>query len=224
MKYYLYISDAKLDMLYPQVPHSVKKKVSTDVKVDLKLLGGSRKSEEETEENRMTKLDAVVRFIMENEDVGRVDADTTYLSEIIEMRWGIAQQRDRALGKRVATQTVSFGAMVGDIAVSLFGSTRHLLGASGTPQAADLRTTAGFESLFINIVEVVKTFEQDQTDAGGEDLKSNAEVLQQFALFTKRMSGPRQRLEFLAKRLTVGTALDGCRVVVGTPLYVALAD
>jgi len=91
MKYYLYISDAKLDMLYPQVPHAIKKKVSTDVKVDLKLLGGSRKSEEETEENRMTKLEAVVRFITENEDVGIVDADHAYLADTLEMHWGIAQ-------------------------------------------------------------------------------------------------------------------------------------
>ena len=114
---------------------------------------------------------------------------------------------------------------MGDTAVSLFGSNRHLIGASGTPQAADIKTSAGFESLFINIVEVVnRMFGEDQTEVAREDMNSNEEVLQQFGLFTQRMAGPRQRLEFLAKRLTVGTALDGCRVVVGTPLYVALAE
>jgi len=48
--------------------------------------------------------------------------------------------------------------------------------------------------------------------------------LERVPSFRQRMAGPRQRLEFLAKQLTVGTSLDGCRVVVGTPLYVALAE
>src|SRR5260370_38180925 len=32
-KYYIYISDAKIDMLLPQVPHDLKKKVATEFKL-----------------------------------------------------------------------------------------------------------------------------------------------------------------------------------------------
>ncbi len=32
-KYYIYISDAKMDMLLPQVPHGLKKKVATEFKL-----------------------------------------------------------------------------------------------------------------------------------------------------------------------------------------------
>jgi len=38
MKFYLYVSDAKVDMLFSQVPHELKKKVATEWKIDLKLL------------------------------------------------------------------------------------------------------------------------------------------------------------------------------------------
>jgi hypothetical protein len=99
VKYYVYISDSKLDMLYSQVPHSVKKKVSTDMKIDFKVFGGSRKSEKETEENRMTKLEAVVRFIEENEDVGTVDSDGRYFADSLEMRWGALKCAIRRSGR-----------------------------------------------------------------------------------------------------------------------------
>jgi hypothetical protein len=225
VRYYVYISDSKLDMLYPQVPHALKQKVSTDLKVDLKLFGGSRTTEKETEENRMTKLETVVRFVEENEDVGTVDSDGSYFADTLEMRWGIPQLRDATVGARVPSGLVSFGAIVGDTSVGLFGSACHLVGVGGTPQTGDIKTTMGGESTFFNIAAAVNgMFGQDQTEVGRGDLTSNDEVLQQFVLFTQRMSGPQQRLEFLAKRLAVGTARDGRRVLIGTPLYVALAD
>src|ERR1700674_859806 len=225
MKYYVYISDSKLDMLYSQVPHAVKKKVSTDLKIDFKVFGGSRTSEKETEENRMTKLEAVVRFIEENEDVGTVDSDGSYFADSLEMRWGIPQVRDAAVGGRVLSALVSFGAMLGSTSVGLFGSACHLIGVGGSPQPGDIKTTMGGESTYFNIVAAVNgMFGQDQAEVGRGDLASNEEVLQQFVRFTQRMSGPQQRLEFLAKRLAVGAARNGCRVLIGTPLYVALAE
>ena len=63
MKYYLYISDAKIDMLFPQVPHQIKKKTASEFKLDLKLFSASRKSETETEVSNIARLEAVVEFI-----------------------------------------------------------------------------------------------------------------------------------------------------------------
>ena len=50
MKYYIYISDAKVDMLLPQVPHDVQKKVSTDFGFDMKILKATRKTEAESDD------------------------------------------------------------------------------------------------------------------------------------------------------------------------------
>ena len=38
MKYYIYISDAKVNMLLAQIPHNIKKKVATEFKIDLKVI------------------------------------------------------------------------------------------------------------------------------------------------------------------------------------------
>ena len=40
MKYYIYISDTKVDMLFPQVPHDIKRKVATQFGIDIKLFSG----------------------------------------------------------------------------------------------------------------------------------------------------------------------------------------
>jgi len=47
MKYYIYISDAKVDMLFPRVPHHITKKVALEFKMDLKLLSAPPETEAE---------------------------------------------------------------------------------------------------------------------------------------------------------------------------------
>lgn len=39
MKYYIYISDTKVDMLYPQIPKPLLKRIASDLSIDLKLFG-----------------------------------------------------------------------------------------------------------------------------------------------------------------------------------------
>src|SRR5687768_4399156 len=88
MKYYVYISDAKVDMLLAQIPHDAKQRLATEFRFDLKLLSAARKTETESEDNRFTRLDAVVTFIREFGNLGTVDAPDEYFEGSLEMRWG----------------------------------------------------------------------------------------------------------------------------------------
>jgi hypothetical protein len=88
MKYYIYISDAKVDMLFPQVPHDIKKKVATEWKMDLKLLSASRRTETESDDNRVARLETVIDFIREYGNLGSVDAPDEYIQDTLLMRWG----------------------------------------------------------------------------------------------------------------------------------------
>lgn len=38
MKYYIYISSLKVDMLFEQLPAPLKKKIAAELKIDLKIL------------------------------------------------------------------------------------------------------------------------------------------------------------------------------------------
>jgi hypothetical protein len=87
MKYYIYISDAKVDMLFPQVPHDIKKKVALEFKMDLKLLSASRRTETESENNRIAGLETVADFIREYGNIGTVDKHNEYIGGFLQMRW-----------------------------------------------------------------------------------------------------------------------------------------
>jgi hypothetical protein len=79
MKYYIYISDAKVDMLFPQVPHDIKRKVSTKFGFDFKVVSASRQTEAETDESRISRLETVVEFIREFGNLGTVEQPDEYV-------------------------------------------------------------------------------------------------------------------------------------------------
>ncbi len=87
MKYYIYISDTKVDMLFPQVPHDIKKTVATKFGLDIKLFSASRKTETESEENRITRLEAVLEFIREYGNLGSTDDPDDYFEDVLPMRF-----------------------------------------------------------------------------------------------------------------------------------------
>ena len=47
MRYYVYISDAKIDMLYPQIPKKFLKKYSKEFKFDIKIFSVTLKDNRE---------------------------------------------------------------------------------------------------------------------------------------------------------------------------------
>jgi len=127
MKYYIYISDAKVDMLFPQVPHDIKKKVATEWKMDLKVLSASRKTETETDDNRIARLETVVDFIRQYGNVGSVDEPDQYIEDTLTMRWGpYGSSQNPPVFFSGQTEGTLFG---------LGGSMQHLIGSGnqGTP-------------------------------------------------------------------------------------------
>ena len=79
LKYYLYISDAKVDMLLPQVPLDIKKRIATKFNLDLKSLTSS---EVHSPADRIARLEAVVSFVQKVGNIGTVDRPDEYLSLI----------------------------------------------------------------------------------------------------------------------------------------------
>ena len=94
MKYYLYISDAKIDMLYPQVPHPVKEKVATQFGFDLKFVAASRRTEADREENRISRLEVVTQFIREFGNLGSLSRTDDYVEDVMSMRTTCFPNRD----------------------------------------------------------------------------------------------------------------------------------
>jgi hypothetical protein len=128
VKYYIYISDAKVDMLFPQVPHDIKKKVATEWKMDLKLLSASRRVETEGEGNRIARLETVVDFIREYGNVGTVDESNDYIDDTLEMAWS-----DRV---PYAKGMAYFTGETDKTLVGFGGSAHHVIGNSASEMYA----------------------------------------------------------------------------------------
>ena len=226
MKYYIYISDAKVDMLFPQVPHDIKKKVALEFKMDLKLLSASRRTETESEDNRIARLETVVDFIRAYENIGTLDEPGEYVEGFLQMRWGPFRAGVEE------TSVIYFGGETERTFVGLGGSIRNVIGNSGASSANSRSATpAILDFLYreLNINQPIDGF-TDRSEAYRRYLKEVAPPSECVALAATSLHGPEQNVEFLAKRLAYGPvdmSEDPDRkpfALLATPLYVAMAD
>lgn len=235
MKYYIYISDAKVDMLLPQIPHEIKKRIATEFKFDLKVLSTSRKTEIESEDNRITRLEAVIEFIRQYGNIGSVDQPDDYIEEALPMRWGplINTGVSHACGVHVEKefQMVYFGGETEQTIVGLGGSAKHVLGNTGSSNTSSYSLTP-YLILYI-ARELGLRQEESKMSVYNPDVAVRTECLSDsdswpldaVKLATRQMEGPKQQLEFVAKRLLSGEASNSKqKVLLATPLYVAMAE
>jgi hypothetical protein len=218
MKYYIYISDAKVDMLFPQVPHEIKKKVATEFKMDLKLLSASRKTETESEDNRIARLEAVVDFVREYGNLGTVDKPDQYVEDILPMRWGPYEDG-----------LVYFGALTEQTTAGLGGSLKHVMGNNeGESMPFSHSATPALVKVLSKELKL-QDQQHEHRSRYAESTRDEAKIAVELA--TEQMEGPLQTLDFLAKRLLYWEAIPPSErfpaqkcVLLATPLYVAMTD
>lgn len=243
MKYYIYISDSKVDMLLSQIPHDQKRKIATEFKIDLKLLSASRKAEMEDESNRFSRLEAVTAFIREYGNVGSIDGPDEYIEGDLPMRWGpYINIYDYEGGE---SPLVYFGGETERTIIGLGGSSKHVIGSSGQSSAHSHSITPFLISFLEKQLGLkkkpnphsidVKRHERSYFGKRLTESERADESLHAVYLATTQMEGPLQRLEFLAKRLLYGELAeihrlphfdpnDEKKILLATPLYVAMAE
>lgn len=212
LRYYLYISDTKLDMLFEQIPQNALKRISAEVKVDLKLASVTLRQADPPDPTRAAKLKIVERFVDSHHHVGTIhEPGNEYFRGRMDMQWGWLQDR-----------AVWFHGNDDARCVALGGSRRHVLGEQPN---RDVESSSEATSLLVSIMSVLKI-----ATAGikHENLEENspgwAEIVYEEGLLD--FTGiPKQRLDFLAIPLAEAQlqAPPDVHVVLGTPLYVALA-
>jgi hypothetical protein len=218
MKFYLYISDAKIDMLLPQVPHEAKKKIATEFGFDLKIFKASRKSEEEIDDNRISRLEAVVAFLREYGNLGSVDEPDDFF------------EGDQEMSMAQDPSGVLFTSLDEDLALCLAGSKKHLIGNYATGDGSAMM------SISLGIYSALREYEKKGELSDSQQNFDPAIAVHWIAEEFNRDAGvPKQRIEFIAKRLLQkqvsipdhtnrGKETFRGQVLLGTPLYVALAD
>ena len=92
-RYYIYVSDQKVDMLYAQIPNTTRRALQAEFGLS------SRPTDSPGNEgDRYSRLRVVVGYIDQNFEVGTVDEPDSYFRGVHEMRWGpYGQVRGRFL-------------------------------------------------------------------------------------------------------------------------------
>jgi len=213
MRYYLYISDAKVDMLLSQIDPDFGRPSTTEAGLSVKLFS-FRRSVEAPAPDRTAKLERVLRHLEETGQTGSVDEPGQYFRGTLPMQWGPLQGGNGG-------SLVYFGGRTGQTILGLGGASSHVLGSSG-PQAQEFAPSsvptllAGLASAFA---------------ADGVEVPADQPSLAWVHNAGRLLRGPQQTVEFVARRLLTGPspypeldARPGMRVLLGSPLYVALAD
>ncbi|MBM0278986.1 DUF7019 family protein [Micromonospora tarensis] len=223
-RYYLYISDAKVDMLLSQIDPGHRRGRSAEFSLNLPFVG-AKHTVESPAADQVARLERVTRYLDEHADVGSVDEPGQFFRGLLPMRWGVVPATDgRAL--------VYFGGRTGDTIVGLGGSSFHVLGAA-PPAEQPAHVFGGMSTMPALLAGLVDTDDAVLAPPAG-DVSLDAADTQALASVHRagtRLRGPAQNVEFLAKRLLCGPSpypeLDGrpgMTVLLGSPLYVALVD
>lgn len=223
-KFYMYISDAKVEMLLPQIPHELKKKVANEFKLSFKIFEIGHKPEGESEDSRSARLQSVVEYLRSGNQVGSVDQPSEYIEGTLPMKWGpylllspnfqaADPNADRA---RRPTDFVLFGGATEKTFCGLVGSARHLVGSVASKDGAEDYAGSAMPAALHYLEEL----------ASGLGLTQSDDALNVLGRVIDGLRGPAQRLEFVAKRLLEGSMQYGPRAqcVLASPLYVALAE
>jgi hypothetical protein len=220
MKYYIYISPIKVDMLYAQIPQGLKSKIATKLTIDLKLIK-TEFSEKQSQENLFSKLKIVTDYLDQGEELGTVDNPKAYFRGELPMRWG-----PYGMGYGKEEPIVYFGGITNKTIVGLGGSNQHVIGNPGSSLAFS-------DSLAPMLISVL-TKELGLASKEGKYEFENQDflALEAVAGGTHSMRGPKQKIQFIAKKLIFSQDLEtdfrsnweGRGVLLGSPIYAALAD
>jgi uncharacterized protein DUF7019 len=220
MRYYMYISNAKVDMLFPQVPGAIQQKIATKFGFDLKFLQGSFGTERSSFDSLVARLEAVEQHLMAGDDVGSPGDLTPWLQGVVDSRF--LDIGDGALLFLVDSTSSVLG---------LGGSAKHLVGATaGTPTSI---AHSFLHSLTRQLTFLTEKAPQHLLSGDEEWLRRYVAlgVYQKFDAWISVMNwarlhptSPVQRIRFLAKRLVTQFAGDGTGFTLATPLFVAMAD
>jgi hypothetical protein len=209
VKYYIYVSDTKVDMLYAQIPQKIKSQIATELKIDLKLLSATFK-DKSSQETRYSKLKLVVDYIEKNFEVGTVDKPKSYFRGKLDMGVGLFRS------------AACFGGKTKYSILCLGGSNKHVIfGHLEKDTTGMISPSSGLTSILDMVLDISNSNETidpiDIDDRISESIASATDIV--------ISSSAQQKLEFLAKRFAEGYSKKKKKMVVtGSPIYVALAE
>lgn len=201
LRYFVYVSDLKLQMFLDQIGEPVKRSIAAELKLDLKLVSLTLTSASVDralrQRSRIAKLSVVESYFRRHETLGDLTSRHGYLEARAEMDWKPLDDNE----------TVLFCGYAGTLLVVLGGSISHLLGHPPSPAQIGSHPPTIREAVL---------YGGRPADLGSDLQAAAREVL----------STP-QPVKFLARVISRGPLAGGSEqdeYLLATPLYVEAVD
>jgi hypothetical protein len=219
MKYYVYISTLKVNMLFDQIPIRIRQKIASEVKLDLKVFSATFKSVSNLE-TTISKLNLIAKVLELENKIGTVSNPKEYFAGEMNMGWGPLNfnQRIRSdfklrrygdgIKSLLEKRMVIFGGLESNgVVVALVGSKAHMIGEVGDPVHCFYIAPVFFKS-------IANAIKSSPLSPNGHQVSETCQMLEELVKY-----GGTSRVQFVAKTYVFEQSL-----LLGSPLYVAFAN
>lgn len=230
MRYYLYVSTAKLGMLHPQISSSPKISAS-EIGIDLRVIHAKRSTTRNIQAAPLEQLNTVEDWIYSHESVGSVDEPEAWIYGRLNLGASNFAEEEELSEQEISAEGVLFGGITdAESAIILGGSGRHL---TAGPRYADKEGHSHYFSWSVALMRALTSFNRDADGFRGyggpydDDWLYDEIIRAARHMLNGYMGMPLGSCEFLAKRLrtvTAGRYEEGGIATLATPLFVALEE
>jgi hypothetical protein len=228
MRYYEYLSAAKINMLYPQIDQT-SRSAGGEIGVDIKVFKMTRKTDGKKEPTLYEKVTAIEEWLYTHESVGTIDAPAPWLSGRIDLAEAIVRTGP---GDSSGDAVLFAGTSPSGSRLLMGGSALHLdrHGASSEDPLPRVRWHGSREHEIVRILKGFGHIASEVDNVGHTDRQASYKAYSMGRvmdgirwMLNGRIESHTKHCEFLAKRLQTMTT-DEATVTLATPLFVALAD
>jgi len=213
MEYFVYLSDAKIEMLFEQIQPKSRGKLVGEIEFNLALFR-AKFNTASIEETRYEKIHVIENHLRRT--IGTIDSPGKYFAGTLDMAWGPYEGYE---------EMVYFSCATPEVVVGLGGSMYNCI-----PNPLARPTTTTSFSLSSRLVAALVRRKEIHLSWGGlgrhfSNADVNSDALSAIVQSAIRYGLPHQRLKFLAKTVLSGyDEHTGKSALLGTPIYVALAE
>lgn len=210
IKYYLYLSQVKIEMLWGQISIADRKSISAELKVNIGVISAGIRANDK-EETIYNQLKVVSEYLQKNKHIGTLDSPGKFFRGTINMSWQeLSFYNDPNFdGKMVLFSGVDDGS---NKIVGLVGSAAHIVGMKNLEP-----DSLGYAkpSFWMKISEELNPPNEKEINDNLSDVGNMID----YQARRRKDGPPKQRLEFIAK-----TYMSKDGFILGSPIYVAESD
>ena len=226
MRYYQYISDAKAEMLFQQIPAGFLDGLKVELGFDFGLFKGKLGGEQPSKASRVARVEAVERYLDKNDIIKSEPEEKSWLRGSFSAKVGYLSD---------CPGLVLFGGTFNGATLILAGSEAHLLSGSANPgkdvgwsfmpRLLDaLRDYLDFNYDFLDISTKGKLHPAEVAEDRifGGSVGSGSSMVEALRTIPEQsLRGIEMDVSFLARMFWVKANGNGQVLALGSPLYVA---